>query len=148
MDVGLAAMGKQWSRVGYEFVPLVTSRYALRCSLDILLLRPEGEQSVTGTSHHFVMNRGDLDGQAKTLFDALQLPDQAQELPPGSVPERDETPFFCLLSNDRLISEVRVNGDNLLLLPRAKQVEATDSFVLLHVKINHVHGGPFDRWFD
>ncbi len=31
----------QWERSGYKFLPLVTDKLCLRCSLDILFLRPE-----------------------------------------------------------------------------------------------------------
>lgn len=83
---GLAAIGNNWSRAGYQFVPLVTPKSALRCSLDILLLRPEIQKSM-------LMRRGDLDGQLKTIVDALRIPDSFEEA--GKIgPSDDETPFF------------------------------------------------------
>jgi hypothetical protein len=138
-QLGLKAIGRNWNVGEYDFVPLVTKKFALRCSLDILLLRPGEEQ--------FILKQGDIDGQVKTLFDALKKPGETQEMP-GNGPEEDERPFFCLLEDDRLITEVHVNAEHLLLLPGHKDVQATDSFVVIHVKINHRHPGTFDRWFD
>lgn len=139
VELGIQAIGKRWQRAGIDFVPLVTAEHALRCSLDILLLRPSDER--------LIFRRGDLDGQVKTLFDALRIADNADETG-GLPPTPDEVPFYCLLSDDRLISEVRVVDDRLLLLPHAKQVEASDSFAVIHVKINYQHGGTFDRFFE
>jgi hypothetical protein len=138
-DAGISVIGQQWERAGYQTIPLVTPKYALRCSLDILLLRPADER--------FILKRGDIDGQVKTLFDALRIPDNLDEAG-GVGPQQDETPFYCLLSDDRLITEVRVTDDQLLLLPGHRDVKATDSFVVIHVKINHRYGGAMDRFFD
>ncbi len=59
-DAGLAAIGKTWSRIGFDFIPLVTDKHALRCALDITLLRPEEEK--------YIYRAGDIDGQLKTFF--------------------------------------------------------------------------------
>ena len=115
------------------------NKIPLRCSLDILLLRPEETK--------FIFTQGDIDGQLKTLFDALRLPKEEEE-PSEASPLEDETPFFCLLEDDRLISEVHVTADQLLLLPNKREVKANDAFVTVHVKINHIGGNPFDRWLD
>jgi hypothetical protein len=115
----------------------------VRCSLDILLLRPEDEDN-----KKWILNKGDVDGQVKTLFDALRIPTM-DELPTTFVdPQPDESPFYCLLSDDRLISEVRVNADQLLLLPNKTVVDPTDSFVVIHVKLSHRYGGAVGRFFD
>jgi hypothetical protein len=138
IELGYKAMGDTWSRCGYNFIPLVTEKMDLRCGLDILLLRPEEEK--------YLFTQGDIDGQLKTLFDALRLPKTSEEIG-GITPQEAETPFFCLLEDDRLISEVRVTADQLLLLPREKEVQANDAFVLIHVKINHRHARTFDNYF-
>jgi len=135
---GCRAIGQQWNRVGYEFVPLVTAAFALRCSLDILLLRPEEDR--------FIFTSGDIDGQVKTLFDALRIPANLEEAG-GIGPQDGESPFFCLLEDDRLISEVRVNADQLLLLPQQKKVKANDCFVVIHVRLNHTTPRTFDNYF-
>jgi hypothetical protein len=136
---GIAATGRNWQRAGFDFVPLVTSKFALRCSIDVLLLRPEEKK--------YVFEQGDIDGQLKTLFDALRIPKESSEAG-GNIPADDEKPFFCLLEDDRLISEVHVTADQLLLLPNMRETKASDAFVNIHVKINHTVGSPFDRWFD
>jgi hypothetical protein len=77
-------MGKKWNKAGLDFVPLVTKEHALRCSLDILLLRPEEDR--------YIFKQGDIDGQVKTLFDALSIPENAE----GLSIEQDKNPLFIL----------------------------------------------------
>lgn len=139
VESGLAAIGRKWNRAGFDLVPLVTPAHALRCSVDVLFLRPEEDR--------FVMCSGDIDGRLKTLFDALRIPlnrDEAANAEPGD----DERPLFCLLEDDRLITEVRVFTDQLLLLPGERDVNANDTFAVIHIKLNHKTGGTLDRWFD
>ena len=138
-NLGLDAMGDNWNRSGFNFVPLVTSDIALRCRLDVLLLRPDEKK--------YIFEQGDIDGHLKTLFDALRIPKDAQEVG-NARPEGDENPFFCLLENDNLISEVHVVADQLLVLPKEREVQANDAFAVIHVQLNHLGGSPFDRWFD
>ena len=136
---GIAMIGKNWNRAGYDFVPIVTDKFAVRCSLDILLLRPEEDR--------FVFTQGDIDGQVKTIFDALRIPANLNEMG-GVLPQPDEMPFYCLLTDDKLISEVRVNADQLLMLPNKAKVEANDAFVVIHVKINGKYGGSPGGYLD
>lgn len=137
---GIDSIGKTWAKGDspnrFNFVPLVTDKFALRCSVDILILRPHEKQIIQ-------QDTSDLDGKVKTIFDALQIPQHTV-----GVPEQDEVPFYVLLSDDNLISRVKVTADQLLSLPWQKQPDATDSFVLMHVKVNHIGGSPWDRWFD
>jgi hypothetical protein len=133
---GIAEIGKNWNSAGFDFVPLVTDEFALRCSLNILLLRPEEKK--------YIFTQGDIDGQLKTLFDAFRRPADIGEAG-GSTPTDDENPFFCLLQDDGLISEVHVVTDQLLLLPGEREAKANDAFVVIHVNINHVGGfGVFE----
>jgi hypothetical protein len=106
-ELGLKTIGKNWRRAEHNIVPLVTSELALRCSLDILLLRPGDDKSI--------FKQGDLDNQVSTLFDGLKMPRDCSETG-AAVPSEDEDPFYCLLEDDRLISEVHVASDSLLLL--------------------------------
>lgn len=138
MHKAFESMGKNWNRSGYQCVPLVTQNLSLRCALDILLLRPDEKR--------FIFEQGDIDGQVKTLFDALKIPKTLTDAG-GSAPQQDETPFFCLLEDDRLISEVRVLSDQLLLLPHAKTLEANDCFAAITVRVNHKSPSTFDNWF-
>lgn len=137
-DGGIAKIGENWSRAGFQFVPLVTSDMALRCSIDITILRPEDDR--------FIFEAGDIDGQLKTLFDALRIPKDAGECG-GAIPQADETPFFCLLEDDRLVSEVRVSTDQMLLLPNRREVKANDAHAVIHVKLNHKNARTFDNYF-
>jgi hypothetical protein len=131
-------MGQQWNRCGFNFVPLVTPKLALRCSLDITLLRPEEDR--------FIFRQGDIDGQLKTLFDGLRMPENLGET--GSMgPQEDEDPFFCLLQDDRLISEVRVNTDQLLLLPHEREVKPNEVHAVIQVRLNHKNARTFDNYF-
>jgi hypothetical protein len=137
-DSGIRATGMRWRRGDFYCVPLVTADMVLRCSFDILLLRPETER--------FIFEGGDIDGQVKTLFDALRIPKEMNETG-GMGPQEDETPFFCLLEDDRLITEVHVTADKLLLLPNRKEVKENEAFVVIHVKLNHRNARSFDNWF-
>jgi hypothetical protein len=84
----------------FTFVPLVTPRLNLVCHLDILFLRP-------GPPGSLVQQGGDIDNRLKTLFDSLQLPDANQVT--DDTPGDGETPFFCLLEDDGLITRVSVD---------------------------------------
>jgi len=125
---GLLTWGKNWNRNGFNFLPLVAREFCLRCCLDILFLRVE--------DRNYVLQGGDIDGRIKILFDSLRMADSASELPPGAVPEADENPFFCLLENDDLISEVRVNTDRLLNLPGVREVSKSDVYLQITVRLN------------
>lgn len=137
-DLGIKCIGEKWSRGGYQLVPLVTEAHALRCSLDVLMLRPEEGRSI--------LQGGDIDGKLKTLFDALRIPTNLQETG-GIGPQEDEAPLFCLLEDDSLISEVRITTDQLLLRPNEREVKANDVFAVIHVKLNHKFPGTFDQFF-
>ena len=126
---GFAAMGSNWNRNGFNFVPLVTSGVVSRCSLDILFLRVEEK--------NYILQGGDIDGRIKTLFDGLRMIRDANELPRGTKPEEDEKPFFCLLEDDKLISEVRVNADQLLQLPGTTVVNKHDVYLQITVQLNY-----------
>jgi len=138
IKLGLTTIGESWRNAEYQFVPLVTAKMELRCSLDITLLRPEEDR--------FIFTSGDIDGQVKTIFDALKMPASRGEAG-GIGPQEDETPFFCLLEDDRLISEVRVAADQLLLLPNHRGVKANDAHVVIQVKVNHKNPRTFDNYF-
>ena len=137
-DRGIASIGKHKSRFGYEFVPLVTADQAPRVLIDVLLLRPEGKA--------FIYKQGDIDGQVKTIFDALTLPTSREQVD-ATGPKDDETPFFCLLEDDRMISEVRVNADQLLLLPHERAVKANDAFAVIRVQLNARTPGAIGNFF-
>jgi len=75
--------------------------------MDILFLRREPLGGI-------VNNGGDIDNRLKVLFDALSVPEHANQLPPTANPDPSEMPFACLLQSDRLITSVRVESETLL----------------------------------
>ncbi len=85
--MAIESLGKKWAKAGYDIVPLVTRQLALRCSVEILLLRPDEKR--------FVFEKVDIGGQVRTLIDALRMPDNAAETGRAS-PTGDEKPLFCL----------------------------------------------------
>jgi hypothetical protein len=123
--LGLQYLASKWERGGRGFVPLVTEEMALRCSLDILFLRPE----VPGK----ILQSGDIDNRLKTLFDALRLPHNLEEA--GGASTASEGTTFCLLQDDSLISEIRIVTDRLLLLPKEAEANIHDVFLVIDVKL-------------
>jgi len=89
--------------------------------LSIKLLRPEAPGSL-------ITQGGDIDNRIKTLLDALRLPIEA-ELPPGIAPTDFETPFFCLLESDTLVTRLDIDTDRLL-----ADVPVNDVQLFIHVQ--------------
>ena len=76
--------------------------------LEITFLRPEEPGCL-------ITKGGDIDNRLKTLFDALRIPNEANELPSRVTPQDDEMPiFYCLLESDSLVTSVSVATDRLL----------------------------------
>jgi hypothetical protein len=108
-------------RVGqYHFGPLISSYFDLVASLEIVMLRPEPEGRI------FVRS-GDIDNRLKTLLDALKVPNETAALPDNVPPSSDETPFFCLLEDDSLITNVDIQTAHWL----EPDVQDSDEVVLL-----------------
>lgn len=123
---GREILARRWGRGSYRCVPLVTAELALRCNLEILFLRPEEPGQI--------INSGDIDNRVKTLFDALRIPSNTQETG-GMEAQPDENPFYCLLEDDRLISEVSITTDQLLLLPGERKISPNHAFVVISLKL-------------
>jgi hypothetical protein len=130
--------GENWNRDPFHCVPLVTKDRGIVCRIEILLLRPEDDTHV--------LAHGDLDGQVKTLFDGLRMPSNLAETG-NTMPTPDEDPFFCLLEDDRLVSELRINSDKLLLPPHKSTANKQDAFAVITVNVNHKYPGSVDSWF-
>jgi hypothetical protein len=124
-DGFFATMGERYQRGAFKFVPLVEQSLGLRVSIDILFLRRD--------QHPLIKEGGDLDNRLKTLFDALRVPETTDGL--GGIPEAGEEPFFVFLQDDCLVSEIRVNTDNLLMLPQQKAPDAKDAFLVIDVRL-------------
>jgi hypothetical protein len=142
LEAELATLGRQWiadkwERCGRGYIPLVTEEMCLRCSLDILFLRPE--------EPGMIIRAGDLDNRMKTLFDALRIPSNLAEA--GGENSKDgEEPIYCLLEDDRLISEVHITTDHLLMLPHSKEFHANDVFLVIDVKLNVAPHSMYTHW--
>jgi len=118
-------MGRLYERQNFHFVPLIEQSLCVKVSLDILFLRRD--------QHPLIKAGGDIDNRLKTLFDALRVPETTAGL--GGIPLDGEDPFFVLLQDDCLISEVRVSTDNLLMLPRQVNPNPKDAFLVIDVKL-------------
>jgi hypothetical protein len=106
----LGQRADDYARCGFRFVPLVALKDEGGCALDILILRrQEPNKLFTGA--------GDIDARVKTLLDGLRMPQQCSELG-GAVPEDGEDPFFVLLEDDRVIHELNITTDRLLVPPK------------------------------
>lgn len=95
--------------------------------LDLTLLTPTEPRlpALSGT---------DIDNRLKTLFDALRLPSQAQEVPKQGQRRPVEDPMCVLLEDDRLVSSVSVRADRYLGAPGRDDVR-----LLLKVRVHSEH---------
>jgi hypothetical protein len=118
---------------GIKWVPLVTDRWGAVCSLDILFLRHEPKGGI--------IQSGDLDNRINTLFDALRMPEK-KEIPDNLVLQNEPSPFFCLLSNDKLITEFRVTADRLL-VPNTKPDADVHLVIRVHTFIEDFQKAAF-----
>jgi hypothetical protein len=113
------------NKFGFRFLPLVEKYNGLVCKLSVMFLRRAGPGEI-------LEHGGDLDNRIKTLFDALQIPTAVDDEKPDS----DEDPFYCLLENDALITEVSVTADRLLLPEKPENVTAhSQDDVLLIISV-------------
>lgn len=116
----------------FTFAPLVSEDLRLVAELAISLLIPYSPGSL-------ISQGGDIDNRLKTLLDALRMPKVDAEIPKGQKPGEDESPFFCVLEDDALITRVSVDTDRLL-------QEKSENYVhlLVTVKTKIVEG----TWFN
>jgi hypothetical protein len=92
----------------FVFAPLVAQELNAVAELKVILLRPE-------PPGHLLTQGGDIDNRLKTLFDALTMPRLMNALPKEEVaPSANESPFFCLLEDDNLVTSVSVRTEQLL----------------------------------
>lgn len=110
-----ARLRKLIHKGGQQFLPLVSKSLSLSCSLDILFLRKDEPGFL------FKKEGGDLDNRLKTLLDGLSVPTD-NELPHGS---SSGIPHYCLLEDDKLITDLSIHTDRLLSRPDASQNEVS-----------------------
>jgi hypothetical protein len=124
----------QYKRDGFRFVPLVNENQAGWCSLDVLFLRRDMPGSL-------VKSGGDIDNRIKILFDSLRMPKGNQELG-GAVPGDGEDPFFCLMEDDKFVTEIRVTTDRLL-KPLGQLQNVNDVVLVVLVKTGVIEFDEF-----
>jgi hypothetical protein len=124
-------LAKEYTKYGYRFLPLVNNIWGLGCSIDIVFLRRDDPGKL-------IVDGGDLDNRMKVLFDGLRIPQYNHEIE-GFPPAPDEEPFYCLLENDNLITDVSVTTDRLL-LPIEQDEHIKDVHLLLHITTKILDG--------
>lgn len=112
-----------FERRGQQFIPLITDRTGVGCALSILFLRRDQPGNV-------VQSGGDIDNRIKVLFDALRIPASDSEVPSD---EPTPEPIYCLLEDDKLITEVQITTDRLL-TPSTEDSHLHDVRLVLHVR--------------
>jgi hypothetical protein len=124
---------KRFQCDGFDWLPIVAEKNGLICTLDILMLR----EGPPGEALH------DVDNRLKTIFDALRMAKGPHELGQGTPngvqkPEPDESPFYVLLEDDRLITKVSVTTDTLL-EPVVAVPDAVRLVIEVTIRPYHVH---------
>jgi hypothetical protein len=115
-------IGDNFNRSGFRFVPLVGKEFGTACALNILFLRRDQPGSL--------IEGGDLDNRIKTLLDALRIPEGRQEIPDQ---QASDALLFCLLEDDRLITDLSVTTDRLITPLRETESEK-DVHLIIHVR--------------
>lgn len=94
--------------------------------LQIIMLRPHQ------CPGYIIGQGGDIDNRLKTLFDSLRMPKDTKEMPNYGKPNDNVNPFFCLLEDDALITNLSVSTDRLL------EVQESKSYVKLIIRVKIV----------
>ena len=132
---GVEKMAERYQLCGFKFLPLANEDFgSLACALDILFLRRDQPGNL-------VTSGGDIDNRIKVLFDALRMPQNKQELE-GQKPSEGENPFFCLLQDDKQITQVNITTD-CLLTPQAADESISDVYLIIHVKTLSLDGNTY-----
>jgi hypothetical protein len=116
-----------YERCGYHFFPLATRELSLLCSVKILFLRSD----MPGGA----IRSGDIDNRMKTIFDALRMPSNKDELGGYDTPGEGEEPFFCLLQDDSLISHAEIETDTLW-QPTGDKWDANDARLVVTIRLS------------
>jgi hypothetical protein len=125
--ISKAALAQRHSLYGHQFVPLVSNDLLLRCELEILFLRPDLPDRTSWG--------GDIDNRMKTLLDALRIPEAGEDYGLRKLDD-DKRPMFCLLEDDKLISRLSVETDQLL---DVGAVDKPDIALVITVRIRPYH---------
>lgn len=117
----LEELADYYRRGNYRFYPMVFDEQRLLVHLDVLFLRPGNPGAA--------LNGADIDNRMKTLFDALKIPEGINGNPAG-----DEDPMFVLLEDDRLVTKLTVETDQLL-QPTGPNAGQQDARLVITVRI-------------
>jgi len=107
---------------GINFAPLVSSKISTLASLNITLLRPAPPGCM-------VNHGGDIDNRLKTLLDSLRMPINEKEIT-ENISIINENPFFCLLEDDALITNLSITTDRLL-----TSSDPSETLIIINVNI-------------
>jgi hypothetical protein len=113
----LDSLAKNHERGGIGFIPIATEANGLVLSLDVLLLRPEGPGQILDSA-------GDIDNRMKVLIDALRIPREQSEMKRREGDDPDPNPMYCLMTDDKLITVLKVKTDRLLFTTGNSEQEA------------------------
>lgn len=128
----------KFERFGYLFLPLITKARGIACSIEILFLRRDNPGNL-------VTSGGDIDNRVKVLFDALRIPHYEDEVK-GFPPHENEYPFFCLLEDDTLITDVKITTDRLL-MPLETDEHIHDVHLVVSCRTKIVDDQIASRWW-
>jgi hypothetical protein len=121
-------VANEFKQFGFRFVPIISKKDCQQCSIHILFLRRDAPGNL-------ITNGGDIDNRLKVLFDGLRKPNESHDVAEES-PQQGEDPFFCLLEDDSLITEVHVLTDRLL-IPCSSEENIHNVELTIHVKTDH-----------
>ena len=118
------------TRGGRQWAPLITQSQHRFAEVHAVLQRRR-------KWGHVFTPGGDLDNQLKVVLDGLRIPQEDNETRGFPLPE--DRRYFCLLENDALITDVRVQTAQLY-APKAADEQKSDVILSLYVTI------VFERW--
>lgn len=108
----------------WKFVPLVTEELELICGIDLLILRKDHRKG------RLFGRTGDIDNRVKTILDALRMPN-AHDGYHSLIVQDGEDPFFCLLEDDKLVTNLSVESGDLLNAPNDSDL----AYAVVSVKV-------------
>ena len=132
----LGHLAKNYDRGGFGFIPIATEGNGLVLSLDVLLLRPERPGAILDSA-------GDIDNRMKVLIDALRIPRDLSEMKRKDTDDPDPNPMYCLMSDDKLVTALKVKTDRLLIATGSSEQEAC---VVIRVETSQIDpfGSPWE----
>lgn len=113
---------RRFTRGRYRFLPIITQEFAFRVALDILFMR----RDIPGK---LITGGGDIDNRLKTLCDALRMPEEDDKILGG--PQGGEDPFFILLQDDSLITDIKLTTSQLFTPPQTGEAEGENDVHLV-----------------